>query len=187
MQENSKARTSKRPRFEIFTLQFVLPFQQFGNLHYFAKWKILSFWIKKAMKTLKLILFLLVISSTGISAQNRIEVEINEIKDDVGTIIVGLFSDEATFLKKPFIGKTVKATQGKLVVIFDQVPSGTYAISIIHDSNANGELDSNLFGIPKEGFGFSNDAMGMFGPPSFEKAKLVVSSSTTTIVKMRYM
>ena len=140
------------------------------------------------MKTLKWILFLLVgLPSLMLSAQNHIEVEINEVKDDVGTIIVGLFSDEATFLKKQFIGKTVKATQGKLVVIFDQVPSGTYAISIIHDSNSNGELDSNLFGIPKEGFGFSNDAMGMFGPPSFEKAKLDVSTSTTAIVKMRYM
>lgn len=140
------------------------------------------------MKTTKSIVCVLIcLSSLGLKAQSRLEVIISEVKDDTGTIIVGLFSDETTFLKEPFIGKTVKSVTGKISVIFDHVPDGTYAVSIIHDSNANGELDSNLFGIPKEGFGFSNDAMGTFGPPSFEKAKLVISSSTTAIVKMRYM
>lgn len=134
-----------------------------------------------------IVLLTMGLSSHVLRAQNRVEVIINEVKDDTGTIILGLFSDEATFLKKPIFGKTVKASPGKIVIIFDGVPDGTYAVSIIHDSNGNGELDSNLFGIPKEGFGFSNDAMGTFGPPSFEKAKLVVSSSATAIVKMRYL
>lgn len=134
-----------------------------------------------------IVLVLICLSGLGLQAQSRLEVIINEVKDNTGTIILGLFSDEATFLKKPIIGKTVKATPGRIVVVFDNVPVGTYAVSIIHDSNENGELDSNLFGIPKEGFGFSNDAMGTFGPPSFDKAKLVVSSMTVATVKMRYM
>ena len=140
------------------------------------------------MKILKWIqLVMVMVFAEYLNAQNQMEVVISGVKDDSGTIIVGLFSDEESFLKKPIIGKTVKATQGKVIVVLEGIPEGTYGLSIIHDSNSNGALDSNFFGIPKEGFGFSNDAMGTFGPPSFEKAKLVISNMTIINVVMRYM
>ena len=34
----------------------------------------------------------------------------------------------------------------------------------------NGKLDTNWLGIPKEGYGFSNDAKGSFGAPPFSAA-----------------
>ena len=68
----------------------------------------------------------------------------------------------------------MEAKEGKIVVVFENVPVGSYALSVIHDENENFELDSNFFGIPKEGFGFGNDAMGSFGPPSFEKTLVKV-------------
>lgn len=126
---------------------------------------------------------------TGVTsyAQNRIEVIVLEVKDTTGLIRVGLFSDAESFLKKPFLGQVVKAAAGKVVVVFENVPHGNYALSTIHDENRNGKLDSNLFGMPKEGFGFSHDAMGSFGPPSFDKAKFTVSSSLTIRLKTRYL
>jgi uncharacterized protein (DUF2141 family) len=54
---------------------------------------------------------------------------------------------------------------------FDDIPPGEYALALFHDENSNYELDQNFFGIPKEGFGFSNNAMGNFGPPSYQDAK----------------
>ncbi len=120
-------------------------------------------------------------------AQNRIEVIVQEVRDTTGNIRVGLFADQDSFLKMPLVGKIRKAESGKVVVVFENVPSGIYAVSILHDSNRNGKMDSNLFGMPKEGFGFSNDAMGTFGPPSFENARFTVSSSMTLRVKTRYL
>ena len=120
-------------------------------------------------------------------AQNRVEVVIKNVKDASGMIRVALFTNEETFLKKPMIGKLVKATVGETIAVFENVPSGSYALSVIHDSNENGELDSNLFGMPKEGFAFSNDAMGSFGPPSFEKARFTVLNSVVVTVKTRYL
>ncbi|MDZ7756077.1 DUF2141 domain-containing protein [Rhodohalobacter sp.] len=32
--------------------------------------------------------------------------------------------------------------------------------AIYHDKNTNGELDTNLSGIPEEAYGFSNNARG---------------------------
>ena len=120
--------------------------------------------------------------------QGTLSVEVTNIKEAKGTIRVALFDNEKDFLKKPLHGKIVKASQDKIQVNFDNLPAGEYAISVIHDENENGDLDSNLMGIPKEGFGFGNDAMGMFGPPSFEKAKIKWDGSEMKVgVKIKYM
>ena len=121
-------------------------------------------------------------------AQGTVEVTVSNVKDTTGTIRVGIFKDQATFLKNAYLGKVVKAGKGEVKVIFENVPSGTYALSVIHDENRNGELDSNLIGIPKEGFAFGNDAMGTFGPPSYDKASFVIGKEVIKMkVTMKYL
>ena len=63
------------------------------------------------------------------------------------------------------------------------VPHGTYAVRLYHDEDDDGELDTNLFGVPQEAFGFSNNARGSMGPPDFRKAAVVLDtdSLSTTI------
>jgi uncharacterized protein (DUF2141 family) len=56
-----------------------------------------------------------------------------------------------------------------------ELPNGTYAIGIFVDANYNNKMDRNFFGVPKEQYGFSNDAKGSFGPPSFKDASFTVS------------
>ena len=51
---------------------------------------------------------------------------------------------------------------------------GKYAFRFFHDENSNGKLGTNWLGIPNEGFGFSNNAKGTFGPPAFEKTVFVL-------------
>jgi uncharacterized protein (DUF2141 family) len=111
-------------------------------------------------------------------AQGNIEVVISNIKTEKGLIRIALFNDEKSFLKVPFEGRSVKADKREVVVVFENLPEGEYALSVFHDENENGELDKNFFGLPKEGFAFGNNAMGSFGPPSFEKAKVVVKEET---------
>ena len=53
---------------------------------------------------------------------------------------------------------------------FEGIPPGTYARAVIHDEDMNGKLDTNWLGIPTEGYGFSNDATGVLGPPPFSAA-----------------
>jgi uncharacterized protein (DUF2141 family) len=131
--------------------------------------------------------FIFYLFAFSAQAQSKVEVTVQNIRDTTGTIRVAIFNDEPTFLKKPFIGKLVKAGKGEVHVVFD-VPDGVYAIGVIHDENTNGELDSNIIGIPREGFGFSNDAMGMFGPPGFDKCKFEVKKEAKKVkVTMKYM
>jgi hypothetical protein len=44
-------------------------------------------------------------------------------------------------------------------------------VAVFHDENMNGQLDKNMFGIPKEGYGFSNNPKKSIGPPKFADAK----------------
>lgn len=135
-----------------------------------------------------IILFLLCAAGQAVLAQNRLEVVVKNVKDAKGNVRVGIFKDQKTFLKEATVGKVVKASAGEVTVVFDNVPAGTYGVSVIHDENENGELDSGMFGIPKEGFGFANDAMGMFGPPSFEKASIIIEEGPKIIsIGMKYM
>jgi uncharacterized protein (DUF2141 family) len=126
------------------------------------------------MLRFQLLIFTLLISVIASVGQTRLEVTVTKIKDHKGSIRVGVFNNENDFLKKPLTGKIIKADADEVTVVFENLKPGEYAVSVIHDENENGKLDSNAFGIPNEGFAFGNNAMGMFGPPSFEKAKIIL-------------
>ncbi|MBS1555461.1 MAG: DUF2141 domain-containing protein [Bacteroidetes bacterium] len=134
------------------------------------------------MKILSLFFLLALVETT--QAQ-RLVVRVENIKDDKGQIGVALYNTEVDFMKKQFAGKFAPAKKEGVEVVFENLPAGEYAISIMHDSNANGKIDTNFMGIPKEGYGFSNNVMGSFGPPSFEKAKFKLTDGVSQI-KLRY-
>jgi uncharacterized protein (DUF2141 family) len=140
------------------------------------------------MKT-KLVTLALVMVMTGnvFSQKNNMIVVIKNINEAKGQIAVALFDSEKNFRSNMLYGKTTTSKAGEVQVVFENVAPGDYAISVMHDANENGEMDSNAFGIPKEGFGFSNDAMGMFGPPSFEKAKFRFTVENKVFITLKYM
>jgi len=108
-----------------------------------------------------------------------IEIEITNIESSEGQIRIGLYNTEENWLKKPFRAVTIKIENGKSKAMFDDVPKGIYAISLYHDENDNGQLDTNFLGIPKEDTGASNDAPANFGPPTWENAKFEITEATT--------
>ena len=136
----------------------------------------------------KYILFAITLfASTFTFAQSNVEVVIKNIKGKEGTIRVALFDSEDKFLKTPYKGEIVKVSGETMSVVFKNVPAGTYGASAVHDENENGKMDTGMMSIPKEGFGFSNDAMGMFGPPKFKEASFILPEVKTVSVTMKYM
>ncbi len=119
-------------------------------------------------------LFILAVSS-NVNAQNKITVQIEKVTPAQGSIFVALFDSESTFLtSKRFKSEKVQVDSNSVLVVFDSIPNGTYAISTFHDENSNGKMDKGMFGIPEEGYGFSNNARGMFGPAKFKDAKFEI-------------
>jgi len=124
------------------------------------------------------------------NAQNNLEVKIDNIKSDKGDILIGLYNDGHNFPRKTSDGRIVKASKDGVTVAFHDLKPGPYAISVLHDENSNKDMDQNRIGLPKEGFGFSNNARTSFGPPSFDKAKIQLfpgQKDTLISIDLRYM
>jgi uncharacterized protein (DUF2141 family) len=117
-------------------------------------------------------------------------VSVSQLRSDDGQVGCALYNsakgfptDSAAALQRrwcPIKDKTSTCS-------FDPIPAGVYAVACFHDENGNGELDTGLFGIPKEGTVVSNHAKGFLGPPSFDKAKFPFTGVATTLnLRMGY-
>jgi uncharacterized protein (DUF2141 family) len=80
-----------------------------------------------------------------------------------------------------WIGKVLPIINKKVVVEIDTLKFGEYAVRVFHDENENEKVDINFLGIPTEDYGYSNNASGWFGPPSWEKAKFIFDKPEMTI------
>lgn len=81
----------------------------------------------------------------------------------------------------PVAALVLRLSQPGAQVSFGPLPPGRYAVRVFQDINRNGEIDRNMLGMPREPFGFSNDAMGSMGPPSFDQAAVMVEDGTTDV------
>jgi uncharacterized protein (DUF2141 family) len=103
-----------------------------------------------------------------------IHVKILDIRNSTGTVDCALFDSPVGFPHEFLHSAThvivIKIKKAQASCDFKDIPPGTYAMVVIHDENMNGKLDTNLLGIPTEGYGFSNDAKGVVGSPSFSAA-----------------
>ena len=119
---------------------------------------------------------LLLISSATLAEapqENQIHVEVAGLRNDKGHAVCSLFSSAGDFpkkIEKAVAHSTAVISSGHAVCEFSGIAPNTYAISVFHDENSNGKLDTNFMGIPREGVGASNDARGHFGPPKFDAA-----------------
>ncbi len=113
-------------------------------------------------------------------------IKVYGFKSDKGKARILIFK---TGQEKYFPGKHQKAYKRKIASIknkklvykFEDLPFGEYAVSVHHDEDDNGKVNTNWVGIPNESLGASNDAKGNFGPPSFEQAKIKLDSKKKTI------
>ena len=82
--------------------------------------------------------------------------------------------------------KNVVITDDGATVLFENIPNGTYAIAVVHDENDNKKMDTNFFGIPKEGYGVSNNKYPKMSEPSFDDAKFSLKEDKEISIKMKY-
>jgi uncharacterized protein (DUF2141 family) len=134
------------------------------------------------MKNIILVAFLLV--RVILSAQVTIKVEVKGLKSNKGQVMIGLYNSEKDFLKKTYKGTVVLIKDKIATVTFSNIPKGEYAVSLFHDENNNGKLDSNFMGIPREDYAASNGAKGFMGPPKYKDAKFSISENKTILLKI---
>jgi uncharacterized protein (DUF2141 family) len=123
------------------------------------------------MRAIVTALLMLAVTESAASAGD-LTVTIDGVDNANGSVLGALYANESTFLNPASAAQRfkVKAATGAIVYVFHNVGSGRYALSVFHDANDNGHLDRNDLGVPVEGYGFSNDALGSGGPPKFQQA-----------------
>lgn len=124
----------------------------------------------------------------GAAPVGQVAVEVTGVRAAKGVVHVDL-CPQAQFLKDTCrLSGDAPARIGTTTVIVGSVPAGRYAAQVFHDENRNGRVDRALFGIPKEGIGFSRDAPIRMSPPKWDDAWFDVPGGRQTIrLKMRYM
>jgi uncharacterized protein (DUF2141 family) len=112
-----------------------------------------------------------------------IHVRVLNIRNNTGTVDCALFDSPIGFpidaLRSAMNVMIIKIRKAEARCDFEDIPPGTYAIAVFHDENMNGTLDTNWLGIPKEGYGFSNDVRALLGSPPFSAASFEYDGATT--------
>lgn len=129
----------------------------------------------------------LALSAAPLAAQSAVTVHVTGFSSTKGQLMLALHNSRDTFLtrKAPFRAAAVTIGGDTVTYTFSDLPAGRYALAAFHDENANGDLDG-VMRIPRERYGFSNNAHGRFGPPSYEATVFVVEAPTLTMtVRLR--
>lgn len=131
------------------------------------------------MKTLLTIALLSVAFAGQAQAQNHtLTVDIGQFKTNSGTIFIALQDPSEKAVQRQAIPLKDNAT----TVVFHNVTPGKYAVRFFLDENNNRKLDKGIFGVPKEGWGCSNDVKGTFGPPKFEAMLFSLTTDKTIAI-----
>lgn len=129
---------------------------------------------------------LLAVLSTAPAVGAELTISVANIESDQGQVMVAVLGNESAFRgEKPArLSVLLPPRKGQVSFSTDALPPGTYAVQVMHDENGNGELDDNLVGMPTEPWGFSNNAMGNFGPPGWQDVKFDLQDSTLITIDL---
>jgi len=124
------------------------------------------------------------LETLGQSNPTSLQVSISGASSDAGSIRILVFSKPSGFpdqVKQAVRSISLPSKSGKANFKLTDLPTGTYAIGVIHDQDNNGKLSTNAVGYPTEKFGFSNNPKVYFGPPTFEKAAFVLGKTALSL------
>ena len=130
-----------------------------------------------------------VVFAAGEASAARIAVTITGLKSNEGGVYVGLYATPSKFLNGTQVDvmKKVRASTAPITVVFDDLRPGTYAIGAYHDENNNDHLDTNLIGLPTEGYALSNGVRAVMAKPTFQQAAFTVDDSGAAVtLQIRY-
>jgi uncharacterized protein (DUF2141 family) len=141
---------------------------------------------------LGIITFLVLIYGSFLYGQKSLTIEIDEFRNSKeGNILIAIFTDQLNFTNDISFKNWIVPKEKLINGVFKEtvkLPLGEYGIAILDDEDINGKMSYSFFGIPKEGYGFSDFNHSGFKKPMFSDFKFSVSDSTHIIrIKLRYL
>ena len=133
------------------------------------------------MKKNILIITLFLISTFAFS--NEIKIKITNVKANQGKVVMSIHGSKESFKNRIPDNTLILQTQNEEIETTVNLPDGEFAFCLYQDLNSDDTLNSNLIGIPKEPFGFSN-YNGKSAPGNFEKHKVTINQDCELVIKL---
>jgi uncharacterized protein (DUF2141 family) len=134
------------------------------------------------MKRINAIILGAIMISNLTFSQIKLNIEVTGIRNNSGKIMLELFNEKEEVITR----EMATINNNKCTFSIENLKPGKYAVRYFHDENLNGKLDTNFLGMPTEGYGFSNNVTGKFGPPPFEKWLFEIRENTNVSLKPKY-
>jgi uncharacterized protein (DUF2141 family) len=131
------------------------------------------------MKTL--LLFLLAGISLTTGGGLTVKVSIKGFENNKGKAFVAIYDAKEKMIK----GVAESVVNQQVTINFTDLPSGKYAVKVFHDENNNGKMDTGMFGIPKEKYGFSNNVKVIMSAPKIEELLFDLNKNTEITIKLK--
>ncbi|WP_439588016.1 DUF2141 domain-containing protein [Hydrogenophaga sp.] len=134
------------------------------------------------MKLIQTFLLLAAVAMPFAASAADLQVTVVDGPPVPATLYLALFdSAEAMANNQALALQKVELRDGAAQTVFTGLPAGRYAIKSFADENGNARLDTNIVGLPTERYGFSNNARGRMGPPSFDAAAVPLDADSASI------
>ena len=132
-------------------------------------------------------LLLLILAMGTVHAQNELSIRIEGIKEVKGKMYIAVHNQESSFPggEERFREAVAEVADRAVSWKFDDLPAAKYAISIFHDVNNNGKMDTNWVGIPKEPYGFSTNPRIVLRAPRFEECSFAVEDAKSVTIQLK--
>jgi uncharacterized protein (DUF2141 family) len=120
--------------------------------------------------------------------RTEISIRVSGLTPKPGTLRVAVFESSEGFPKpEQSTSTTVVESEGDQAEFSLKLPvNHPLAIAVFQDLDGNKVITKNGFGIPAEPYGFSNNARGVLGPPTFQQAVLRLADGQDSLeIKIR--
>ena len=129
-----------------------------------------------------IVLIIMLTVSGYVRSQHTLDIEIINLRNETGLIMLQLFDENHNLVQEE---KGIINDERSYITIKNLKPA-KYAIRYFHDENMNGILETNKTGKPVEGYGFSNDAYGAFGPKPFKEWLFEINNDKKILLRTKY-
>ena len=121
----------------------------------------------------------------------RLRIEVINLHSDRGSVYCAVYAEPGagfpTDQSKAKLSVKAAIKDHQAFCEFADLAPGVYAVTMLHDENDNGKMDTDWMGIPKEGYGATRDAKGIMGPPKFKDAAFTYKGGGLTLqIRAKY-
>lgn len=130
---------------------------------------------------------LILLFSAPAPPQGLLKVKVENVKETKGKMRIAIYRPSDNFPKKGSFKTIVVDANMPTTTIEVELPNGEYAVALVHDLNANGDMDLSFFGLPQEPYGISRNPSLSLSKPTFEESSFTLKSKKSISIELVHL